>query len=227
MRSVQYILAGLALLSNVVLGLPAPTNDESVALLLTAATQVDRIELLNSTDFVFDFFNPQPGSITASGPDGHIVTARRDTFPALTDNGIALSVGFLGPCGLNTPHTHPRATEFNFAVNGTLRVGFLQENDAPFVMNTVLPGQATLFPQGAIHFEQNLGCEPVIFVAAFSNEDPGTSAIANNFFALPSDIVGATLGQLGVMQVEGLDAMIPKNVAFGTAQCLQMCGISA
>ena len=229
MHSMQFILSGLAsltLLSNVVFALPAPTNAQSVAELLTAASQVDRIGLLNDTDFVFDFFNPQPDAISGSGRDGHIVTARRDTFPALTDEGVALSIGFIGPCGLNTPHTHPRATEFNLAINGTLRVGFLQENDARFVMNTIQPGQAALFPQGAIHFEQNLGCEPIIFVAAFSNEDPGTSSIANNFFSLPADIIGATLGGLGVMQVEGLDAMIPKNVAFGVDQCLQMCGIT-
>lgn len=205
--------------------LPAPTNEQSVALLLTAATEVDRINLLNDTDFVFDFFNPAPDSITASGLDGHIVTAKRDTFPALVGSGLALSVGFLGPCGLNTPHTHPRATEFNFAVNGTLRVGMMAENDGRFVMNTVNPGQATLFPRGAIHFEQNLGCDPVFFVAAFSDEDPGTSSLANNFFGLPADIVGAAMGGLGTMEVQGLDAAIPNNVAYGVDACLSMCGI--
>lgn len=68
------------------------------------------------------------------------------------------AIGLLGPCGINTPHTHPRATEFNFAVNGTFRVGTLQENGARFVYNELKPGQASVFPQGAIHFEQNLGC---------------------------------------------------------------------
>jgi len=59
---------------------------------------------------------------------------------------------------MNSPHTHPRATEFNFSVNGTLRAGFLLENGAPFVMHDVKPGQGTVFPQGAIHFEMNTGC---------------------------------------------------------------------
>jgi len=207
------------------LALPAPTKDQSVALLLTAATAVDRINLLSDTDFVFDFFNPTTDEVTATGPDGRIVSAKRDTFPALTDNGIAMSVGFLGPCGLNTPHMHPRATEFNIAINGTVLAGFLAENDARFVMNTVNPGQATLFPRGAIHFEQNLGCDPVIFVAAFSDEDPGTSSLAPNFFTLPADIVGATLGGLGTTEVEGLEAAIPKNVAFGRDECLTRCGL--
>lgn len=224
MLSQLFLLATIA--ASSVLALPAPTKDQSVALLITAATANDRIKLLDDIDFKFDFFNPTPDEITANGPDGKIVTARRDTFPALVGNGIALSVGFLGPCGLNTPHTHPRATEFNLAVNGTLRVGMLGENEARFVMNTLEPGQATLFPRGAIHFEQNLGCEPVIFVAAFSDEDPGTSALANNFFKLPSDIVGATLGGLGATEVSTLAGAIPKNVAFGTDDCLMRCGLT-
>jgi len=223
------LFISLVTIASVLVGtyaLPAATDDASVALLLTAATQVERVSLLNDTDFVFDFFHPNASAITGTGLDGKIVTAKRDTMPALTDNGIALSVGYLGPCGLNTPHIHPRATEFNFAVNGTLRTGFIQENDARFIMNTVYPGQAALFPQGAIHFEMNLGCEPIIFVAAFSFEDPGTTSLANNFLNLPDDIVSATLGQIGVQNVDGLAAAVPKNVVFGVEQCLKMCNLT-
>jgi oxalate decarboxylase/phosphoglucose isomerase-like protein (cupin superfamily) len=225
--TMQRSLVALALLAHVLptFALPAPTKKESVALLITAASAVDRINLLDDIDFKFDFFNPKPDEVTASGPDGRIVTARRDTFPALVGNGVALSVGFLGPCGLNTPHTHPRATEFNLAINGSMRTGMLQENEARFVMETLEPGQATIFPRGAIHFEQNLGCEPIIFIAAFSDEDPGSSGVANNFFKLPGDIVGATLGGLGAKEVSTLDAAIPKNIAFGVDQCLKTCGL--
>ena len=54
----------------------------------------------------------------------------------------------LRPCGLNTPHTHPRATEFLFVISGTaLEVGFIEENGARYVNNTVFPGQAALFPK--------------------------------------------------------------------------------
>ena len=207
------------------LALPAPTKEQSVSLLLSAATAVDRIKLLEDADFVFDFFSPTPDEVTTSGSDGHVVAAKRDTFPALVGNGIALSVGFLGPCGLNTPHTHPRAAEFNLAINGTVLTGMLAENEARFVMNTLNPGQATVFPRGAIHFEQNLGCDPVIFVAAFSDEDPGTSSLAPNFFSLPADVVGPTLGGLGTKEVEGLQAEIPKNVVYGRDECLSRCGI--
>lgn len=48
-------------------------------------------------------------------------------------SGIPVTVGFLGPGGLNAPHTHPPAAEFNIAINGSLRVGMLEENSARFV----------------------------------------------------------------------------------------------
>ena len=47
---------------------------------------------------------------------------------------------------MNTPHTHPRATEINFSVNGTLRTGLLTENGARFVVNSLPAGSATIFP---------------------------------------------------------------------------------
>ena len=59
---------------------------------------------------------------------------------------------------MNTPHTHPRATEFNFVVNGSLTAGMLAENGARFVTNNVTAGSATIFPKGAIHFEVNNAC---------------------------------------------------------------------
>ena len=56
------------------------------------------------------------------------------------------AIGLLGPCAINTPHTHPRATEINFSVNGTLRAGLLTENGARFILNDLKPGTASVFP---------------------------------------------------------------------------------
>jgi hypothetical protein len=219
------ILYPLTYLAITAFALPAPTVDQSVAELLTASTVVNRIKLLSDTDFIFDFANPTPESVSATGEDGQTVTARRDTFPALIGSGIAMTIAHLGPCGINTPHIHPRAAELNYIVNGSVQAGMLAENGARFVMNTVNAGQATLFPRGAIHFEVNLGCEPVMFVAAFPDEDPGTTQLADNLFKLPKNIVQATLGGLDEAEVESLMNGIPHNVAFGVDECLQRCGI--
>ena len=87
------------------------------------------------------------------------------------------AIGYLGPCGLNLPHTHPRATEINFSVNSTLRAGVLVENGARFIDVEIRPGTAAVFEVGAIHYEMNPTCEPAMFVAGFNSEDPGVSQI--------------------------------------------------
>ena len=121
------------------------------------------------SQYVFDFLHPLSGE--SNGAGGHSVTASVGNFPALVGSGMAMTIGFLGPCGYNSPHVHPRATEFNFAVNGTLQTGFLSENGARFVFNEVPPGSATFFPKGVIHFEMNNGCGssyPLIFIFELS-----------------------------------------------------------
>ena len=160
---------------------------ELVAQLRGAPTQVDRIRALNDSQYTFDFLNPPSGVTTGAG--GHTVAASSENFPAVIGNGVAMTIGFLGPCGMNTPHTHPRATEINFSVNTTLRAGFLMENGARFVDVELAAGSAAVFPMGAIHFEMNPSCEPAMFVAAFDGEDPGVGQVAQRCkcsFILPA-----------------------------------------
>lgn len=125
------------------------------------------------------------------------------------------------------PHIHPRSAEFFAMVAGdTINTGTFQENGARFVENKLEVGQATVFPMGSVHFQQNLGCDPAIFVAGFANEDPGTLQVAQGFFQeLPSDTVSATLGELGVEEVEEIAKNIPANIAFGVAECVQRCKV--
>jgi hypothetical protein len=89
---------------------------------------------------------------------------------------------------------------------------------------------ATVYPQGSIHYQFNPGCEQAVFVGGFNSEDPGSSQIAQNFFALDPDIVNATLGfpsSIGSEDIEKFKALIPRNVALGMASCLDKCNITA
>jgi len=79
---------------------------------------------------------------------------------------------------MNTPHTHPRATEMLYVVSGEIQTGFIEENGARIVCNTLTKGRGTLYPRGSIHYQINTGCDPVLFVAALNSEDPGTNQIA-------------------------------------------------
>ncbi|EMD33398.1 hypothetical protein CERSUDRAFT_126144 [Gelatoporia subvermispora B] len=195
-----------------------------VAQLRDAATAVNRLNLLQDGDFVFNFLNATTGVTT--GAAGHTVAASSSNFPALINNGVAMTVGFLGPCGLNSPHIHNRATEFNYIVSGNVSGGFLSENGARFIFNELQPGQATIFPKGVIHFEVNNGCDDALFVAVFNDEDPGVDQVAQRFFGLPPDVVSASLGDIGVQNVANLNAKIPDNIVFGTQECIQRCGLN-
>ncbi|KAI0311453.1 RmlC-like cupin domain-containing protein [Amylostereum chailletii] len=208
----------------------APRSDniaDLVGQLRLAPTEVDRLRLLSDEDLIFDFNARQAGDVgVTTGAAGHTVEGNSGNFPAVIGQGVSMTIGYLGPCGLNTPHTHPRATEINFSVNTTLQAGFLEENGAAFRTVDIPAGSAAVFPQGAIHFEFNPTCEDAMFVAAFNNENAGVQSIGQRYFGLPPDIVGASLGGLGVVEIQGLNDAIPDNIAYGLDECLSRCGLS-
>jgi len=215
---------------------PSPTytgraygNLELIASLLTAPLQLDRYALLKDEDFVFDFRNPLGDIQVATGNAGRVVIANRKTMPALIGTGSGMAMGFLGPCGFNTPHTHPRATELNVPILGNLQTSLVLENGVRVINANVTTFQMHVFPQGAIHQEFNPDCGNTIFVAGFNNEDFGTSQVADNFFKLPSNVITAAVG--GNIVVDGRDieqfkTMIPHNVAIGVEECLKKCGLA-
>ncbi|KAL8942403.1 MAG: hypothetical protein Q9216_001667 [Gyalolechia sp. 2 TL-2023] len=214
---------------------PAPSADISlandpsiIAQLILAAKAPERIDLiLNDASFKFDFENP-PDKTQTKGSGGHTIRADRESFPPLIGTGVSMTVGFLGPCGFNTPHTHPRSSEINIVTQGTLQTQFTLENGARTVHNTLGTYQMTVFPQGALHTEFNPDCDEAIFVAGFATEDPGVQSVAQTFFGFDSDIVEAALGNDFTFRGQDLDkfkSLIPANVALGVESCLKKCQI--
>lgn len=205
-------------------------NQDLITKLMTAPTQQDRVKLLNQPgDFVFDFNDSgAPEGSESRGKGGFSTSATAKTFPALIGNGAAMTLGFLGPCGMNTAHVHNRATELNVIVKGRLVTNFQVENGVEPIANTMDTFQMSVFPQGAIHQEFNPDCEDAVFVAGFNNVDPGVEQVAQTFFNLRPDVVSATLG--GVQTIDGADLEsfrehIPANIALGIDACLNKCGI--
>ncbi|KAJ6461263.1 hypothetical protein C8R47DRAFT_1080683 [Mycena vitilis] len=223
-KSVFGLVLALAALTHV--SADAVSDEESlVGKLRLAATAVDRINLLpDDKDFAFDFFDPKAAATVGAG--GKIVTANAATFPAVIGTNSAMAVGFLDACSMNTPHMHPRATEIQISLNGTIRTGMITENGGRFIMTELPAGSMTIFPMGSVHFQVNDGCEPLEFVAAFNNEDPGVLQMAQRLFGLTPDIVAATFGDLGVEEVHGLESIIPDNIAIATDDCLKRCGLT-
>ncbi|KFY08552.1 hypothetical protein V492_06133 [Pseudogymnoascus sp. VKM F-4246] len=192
-----------------------------------APTEVDRIALLpNPEDHVFSFQNATIG--VTKGDGGYTVKADRATFPALIGSSGSMTVGFIGPCGFNTPHTHPRSAELNIVVEGTLKGSVTAENGAPHMQHTLEKYQMTVFPQGAMHTEWNPNCEPAVFVASFANEDPGVQQSLQTLVGFEDEVVRAAVGGDGVVDGKDLESFrkyIPANVAQGVESCLQKCKI--
>jgi hypothetical protein len=171
-----------------------------------APTEVDRIALLpKPEDHVFSFANSTIGLTTGLG--GHTVKADRSTFPALIGSSGSMTLGFIGPCGFNTPHTHPRSAELNIVVEGTLKGSVTAENGAPHMQHTLEKFQMTVFPQGAMHTEWNPDCVPAVFVASFANEDPGVQQTLQTLVGFEDEVVRAALGGDGVIDGKDLGSI--------------------
>jgi quercetin dioxygenase-like cupin family protein len=122
-----------------------------------------------------------------SGQGSAAKSANAATFPALTSQGISYTYVNYAPCGQNPIHTHPRATELLFVLEGQLYVGFVDTNNTLF-STTLNAGDAFVFPRGLIHFQQNTSpSNPAKALAALNSQNPGTQRIGSALF-LPSGI---------------------------------------
>ncbi|EMR63651.1 hypothetical protein MGN70_002113 [Eutypa lata] len=226
-----------------------PTAAEIQAIqeaLVLAPTQELRQALLlpnppDATNYTFQFTN----NTVLPPTGGTIGLATINNFPALIGTRVGMAIGFVNACGLNTPHSHPRANEFLTVVQGELVAGLVLESDPggagnlngtnptgpiPMVNATLSNFQGFLFPQGETHFQFNPTCEPAVFAAAFDSADPGRTQLATTFFSeFPDDVLlsatGNNLEQLDAAQIDQLRGKIPQAFAELIDSCAQKCGI--
>ncbi|XP_031474149.1 putative germin-like protein 2-1 [Nymphaea colorata] len=132
-------------------------------------------------DFFFSGLD-KPGN--TSNPLGSMVTAVNvQQIPGLNTLGISLARIDFAPWGLNPPHTHPRGTEILVVLEGCLYVGFVTSNPENRLFTKKLyKGDVFVFPQGLIHFQQNIGEEGAVAIAGLSSQNPGVVTIANAVF---------------------------------------------
>ena len=72
-------------------------------------------------------------------------------------------------------------------------VAFIEENGGEgAVANDLYQSDVAFFPQGLIHYQQNLDCEPATFLAALNSEDLGAVTITTRFFELPTEAIQVT-----------------------------------
>mmetsp|Transcript_7215 Transcript_7215/g.16412 ORF Transcript_7215/g.16412 Transcript_7215/m.16412 type:complete len:90 (-) Transcript_7215:192-461(-) len=86
-------------------------------------------------------------------------------------------------------------------------------------------GEVTFFPEGLIHYQQNLSCETATYISALNSEDPGVITVSTQFFKLPDEAVQGSLGQ-DEHTVKQLIDGLPAGPAEGCISCTEKCGWS-
>ncbi|KAK6911724.1 Cupin 1 [Dillenia turbinata] len=167
---------------------------------------------ISASDFFFDGL-AKPG--LTNNTQGSLVTAANvEKIPGLNTLGVSLSRIDYAPGGLNPPHTHPRATEIIFVLEGELDVGFITTANV-LISQHIKKGEIFVFPRGLVHFQKNNGKEPAAVIAAFNSQLPGTQSIATTLFAasptVPDDVLTKAF-QIGTKEVEKIKSKLaPKK----------------
>lgn len=144
-------------------------------------------KLVNTEDFYLAANFHKPGNTSGSvGSAANFVGVHR--FPALNTLGISMVRADYAPNGFIPPHTHPRATELVFLLEGSLYVGFV--GSAPgnnlkkkLYAKVLNPGDIFVVPQGLIHFQLNVGKTKAVAFAAFNSQNAGVVLYGNDLFA--------------------------------------------
>ncbi|XP_047332626.1 rhicadhesin receptor-like [Impatiens glandulifera] len=133
----------------------------------------------NATDF-FSNVLAKPG--LTNNTNGALVTlANVQKIPGLNTLGVSLARIDYAPGGINPPHTHPRATEIVYVLEGELYVGFITTANV-LVSTSIKKGEVFVFPKGLVHFQINNGYVPAAVIAAFNSQLQGTVSIAVTLF---------------------------------------------
>jgi len=188
-------------------------------------TELESRSKYNASSFVYDL-DGAPQSFIVRGPGGTIRPLTLSQMPSLTGQGLAYVLIELAPCGLILPETHPRATEMIYVIEGErLQVGFSEENGGRTLVNEIRKGQCMLFPASLIHFEQNLACTPVKYLAALNSEDPGVVTMSWQTFGLPEYALQSTFNVNSTL-IDMIKRGLPVGPAAGFGDCLKKCNLA-
>ncbi|XP_076960106.1 putative germin-like protein 2-1 [Bidens hawaiensis] len=187
------VACSLALASD-----PSPLQDFCVAdpdskVLVNGVVCKDP-ERVQADDFLFKGLHLVGN--TTNNVGSNVTAVNVAQLPGLNTLGISMARIDFAPWGLNAPHTHPRATEILIVIEGSLLVGFVTSNpENRLITKRLQKGDVFVFPEGLIHFQQNIGNGYALAIAGLSSQNPGTITIANAVFGSNSDIPGDILAK--------------------------------
>ncbi|CAI0544191.1 unnamed protein product [Linum tenue] len=176
-----------------------------ISLLVASLAIIIQPAISGDPDILTDFITP-PNTNTIDGsfftfsgfgflvngtqlPDKFtVVKATMAQFSALNGQSVSYAT-LLFPNGTtNPPHTHPRAAELLFVLDGELNVGFVDTAGKLYTQNLQV-GDMFVFPKGLVHFQYNAGAGYAIALSAFGSANAGTVSLPGTLFATGIDDV--------------------------------------
>lgn len=124
---------------------------------------------------------------------GTIREANASTFPALSDNGLAIYLLELQPGAVRIPHWHPDAAELDYCLEGAAVIS-IGSPTGDFVRVELTPGMISVIPQGWFHYIANTGDGPMRMLVIFNNSQPNDIGISEGFRGVPDEVLALTFG---------------------------------
>ncbi|KAK4734436.1 hypothetical protein R3W88_008697 [Solanum pinnatisectum] len=85
-----------------------------------------------------------------------VTKACKAKFSVLAGQSTSLAVLEFHGGGVNPPHTHPRATELLFMIEGSLEVDLVDTTKKLYIYTQTLQiGDMFVFPKGLVHYRYN------------------------------------------------------------------------
>ncbi|XP_057794847.1 germin-like protein subfamily 1 member 3 [Salvia miltiorrhiza] len=158
---------------------PRPLQDFCVVDPTGTATCKDP-KTVTANDF---FFNLGPGNTSNSYGAG-ATFASPATVPGFNTLGQVFVRADFRPNGYTPPHTHPRASELNYVLEGMIEVGFITSYpDYTSYSKILKAGDVFIVPVGLIHYVRNLAKTNSVVLVAFNSQNPGSIFIPDSVFA--------------------------------------------
>eukprot|EP00249_Psilotum_nudum_P003633 c1709_g1_i1 orf=224-937(+) len=192
------VLAALGVVATLVYaGDPDPVQDFAID--VGDGIDDQKVPASGNGDYVsegFTFRNVFQNGDVSRGSGGVRAALNTQIFPALKSQGITCVQFQLKPCGVNQPHTHPRAAELlSLLKGGPLQVGFVDTSGKAHI-DILHEGDVTMFPRGLLHYELNMGTETAFFLSALNSESPGVLPAASSLFSMPKRVLETSINGL-------------------------------
>ncbi|MCO5550709.1 hypothetical protein L7F22_004199 [Adiantum nelumboides] len=157
----------------------------------------------------------------AVGPGGTRATVNINIFPAMQMQSLTYTQFRMKPCGVNLPHTHPRASEMlTLVTGGPLQVGFV-DTEGERHIDILYPGDVTIFPRGLLHFEINLGKKTALYISALNSQNPGVLTAAGALLNVPLRALATSFNRT----IEEVEALQENKLVYGSTLEMPPAGV--